>query len=82
MPRMQVYLPDALHQQVKAHELPVSELLRTAVEVELRRRNLLAETDRYLADLVRRVGTPSLAQRARAAGLARKIALRSVRKAG
>ena len=82
MPRMQVYLPDALHQQVKAHKLPVSALLRTAVEVELRRRNLLAETDCYLADLVRRVGTPSLAQRARAEGLARKIALRSVRKAG
>lgn len=79
---MQVYLPDALHKQVKAHELPVSELLRAAVEVELRRRNLLAETDRYLADLVGRVGAPSPAQRVRAETLARKIALRSARKAG
>jgi hypothetical protein len=79
---MQVYLPEALHKQVKAHNLPVSELLRTAVEVELRRRHLLAATDRYIADLSREVGAPTAAQRARAEGLARRIALRSVRKAG
>lgn len=82
MPRMQVYLPDALHEQVKARGLPVSELLRTAVEVELRRLQLLESTDRYVADLVREVGAPTPAQRARAEALARRIAGRSVRKAG
>jgi post-segregation antitoxin (ccd killing protein) len=79
---MQVYLPDALHKQAKAHGLPVSKLLRTAVEVELRRLHLLAATDRYIADLSREVGTPTAAQRSRAEGLARRVALRSVPKAG
>jgi post-segregation antitoxin (ccd killing protein) len=47
---MQVYLPKAMHEQVKARRLPVSELLQRAVQAELRRLDLLAETDRYVAD--------------------------------
>jgi hypothetical protein len=82
MPRMQVYLPEALYQQVKARELPVSELLQKALQAELRRLDLLAETDRYLRDLVRDVGAPTTAQRNRAEALAKKIARRPVRKAG
>jgi post-segregation antitoxin (ccd killing protein) len=82
MPRMQVYLPDALHAQVKARGLPVSELLQKALRAELRRLDLLAETDRYLADLIDDVGRPSPAQRNRADALARKIARRPARKAG
>jgi hypothetical protein len=82
MPRMQVYLPEALYEQVKARGLPVSELLQKALRAELRRLDLLAETDRYLDALVRDVGRPSQAQRTRAEALARKIARRPVRKAG
>ena len=48
---MQVYLPDDLYAVVKKRRLPASELLQKAVRAELRRLDLLAETDRYLADL-------------------------------
>ncbi len=79
---MQVYLPDAMYKQVKARSLPVSELLQEAVRAELRRQDLLAETDRYLAGLIAEVGAPSIAQRTRAAAVARRLAQRPVRKAG
>ena len=82
MPRMQVYLPEAMYKQVKARGLPVSELLQKAVQAELRRQDLLAETDRYLADLIAEVGAPSAAQRVRAGAVARRLARRPVRKAG
>ena len=64
MPRMQVYLPEELYRQVKARELPVSELLQKAVAAEMRRQDLLAETEKYLAGLVKKVGEPSPARRA------------------
>ena len=76
MPRMQVYLPEAMYEQVKARGLPVSELLQKAVQAELRRRDLLAETDLYLADLITEVGAPSAAQRARAGAVARRLSRR------
>jgi hypothetical protein len=60
----------------------VSELLQKAVQAELRRQDLLAETDRYIKDLVKEVGPPTTAQRTRAAAIARRLARRSVRKAG
>lgn len=79
---MQIYLPAGMYEQVKARALPVSELLQKAVQLEIRRQELLAETDRYLADLVKEVGTPGPAHRARAATVARRLARRPVRKAG
>jgi len=79
---MQVYLPETMYEQVKARGLPVSELLQRAVEAELRRQDLLAETDRYLGDLVAEVGEPSAAQRSRAGAIARRLSRRPVRKAG
>ncbi len=82
MPRMQVYLPEAMYKQVKARGLPVSELLQKAVQAELRRLDLLAETDRYLADLIAEVGAPGAAQRARAGAVARRLSQRATRKAG
>jgi post-segregation antitoxin (ccd killing protein) len=82
MPRMQVYLPNAMYDQVKARSLPVSELLQKAVQAELRRLDLLAETDTYLKELVKEVGAPTAAQRTRAGAIARRLARRSVRKAG
>lgn len=56
---MQVYLPDDLYELVKARRLPASELLQKAVRAEVRRQDLLAETDRYLAELLAEVGQPS-----------------------
>jgi hypothetical protein len=79
---MQVYLPDDLYKLVKARGLPASELLQKAVRVELRRLELLAETDRYVADLVAEVGPPAPAQRTRATAVARRIARQSARRAG
>lgn len=66
MPRMQVYLPDELYKSVKEQHLPASELLQEAVRAELRRREILAETDRYVVELVNEVGEPSPQAAARA----------------
>src|SRR5450631_4527335 len=56
MPRMQVYLPDDLYEQVKTRQLPASELLQDAVRAEVRRQDLLGETDAYLAGLLAELG--------------------------
>jgi post-segregation antitoxin (ccd killing protein) len=73
MPRIQVYLPDELYEQVKQRSLPASELLQEAVRAELRRQELLEQTDAYLADLIEEVGEPSQRQLARAEAIARRI---------
>jgi hypothetical protein len=78
---MQVYLPDDLYAVVKKRRLPASELLQKAVRAELRRLDLLVETDRYLADLVSQVGEPSPSERSRARAVAQRIAKRTTRKA-
>jgi hypothetical protein len=82
MPRMQVYLPDDLYRLVKKRRLPASELLQSAVRAEVRRRDLLSETDRYTASLIADVGEPEAAARSRAKALAQRIAKRTTRKAG
>jgi post-segregation antitoxin (ccd killing protein) len=79
---MQVYLPDELHRKVKELNLPASELLQEAVRAELRRRELSAEADRYLAELVEEVGVPSAREVARARAAARRIAARRTSQAG
>ena len=73
MPRLQVYLPDELYRAVKERKLPASELLQGAVRAELRRQELLEETDRYLSELVVEVGEPSPAAVARAEQLAQRV---------
>ena len=82
MPRMQLYLPDDLYQLVKSRGLPASELLQKAVRTELRRLDLLAETERYVADLVSQVGPPTESERAQAKVVAGRIARRGRRKVG
>ena len=79
---MQVYLPDELYELVKARRLPASELLQDAVRAEVRRRELLAEADKYFADLVAQVGKPTARQRARARAVAQQIVGRTRRKVG
>lgn len=61
MSRLQVYLPDELHSQLKEHGLSPSELLQRAVRDEVRRRELEAATDLYVAELIEEVGEPSAA---------------------
>lgn len=82
MPRMQVYLPADLYKLVKKGRLPASELLQGAVRAEVRRRELLREADRYVAELTAEVGEPSARQRARASAVAQRIVERRSRKTG
>ncbi len=79
---MQVYLPDDLYDLVKTRRLPASELLQKAVRAEVRRLDLLAETDKYVAALIREVGPPSGKDRERAAAVARRLERRPARKTG
>ena len=79
MPRMQVYLPEELYKVVKEQHLPASELLQDAVRAELHRQELLAETDRYVEELLDEVGEPSPQAAARASRLAAEIGGRSRR---
>ena len=82
MPRLQVYLPDDLYEQLKAKNLPASELLQTAVRAELERRNALEASDRYIAELAEEVGDPSARQTARADAITRKIRDRNMTQVG
>ena len=78
---MQVYLPDDLYSQVKRRGLSASELLQGAIRAELRRRQLSAETDRYLEALIAEVGEPSASEVSKANAVARRIRGRQARKA-
>lgn len=81
MPRMQVYLPEDLYAELKAEGLPASELLQQAVRVELKRRRLAREGEKYLDELLSEVGTPDAAETAWAQDLARRLARRADRTA-
>jgi hypothetical protein len=78
---MQVYLPDDLYDAVKKRRLRASELLQNAVRAELRRRELVAASAKYTAELAAEVGRGTARERLRAAALARGIAARGHRKA-
>ena len=79
---MQLYLPDDLYDLVKDRGLPASELLQKAVRAEVRRLDLLAETDQYVAKLIAEVGPPSARDREQARSVARRLERRPARKAG
>jgi len=55
---------------------------QSAVRAEVRRLDLLSETDRFTTALMAEVGAPSRAEQARAKALAQRIAKRATRKAG
>ena len=78
---MQVYLPEDLYAELKAEGLPASELLQQAVRVELKRRRLVREGEKYLDELLAEVGTPDAAETAWAQDLARRLARRADRTA-
>jgi post-segregation antitoxin (ccd killing protein) len=79
---MQLYLPHELYDLVKKRGLPASELLQRAVRAEVRRLDLLAETDRYIARLIAEVGPPTAQDRERAVAVARRLERRATRRAG
>lgn len=82
MARIQLYLPDDLYELVKASGIAASELFQKAVRAELKRRQLLSETDGYLKKLVREVGAPTRSDRARADALAKRLDRRAAAKTG
>jgi len=73
MPRIQVYLPDDLYNEVKEQSLPASLLLQEAVRAETKRRALLASIDSYIDDLAAEVGDASAADTAAARALVDRI---------
>ena len=82
MPRLQVYLPDDLYDELKRHDLPASELLQVAVRAELELRDVLEATDDYLTELAAEVGEPTARQRSRADAIVRRIRDRQLHQTG
>ena len=78
---MQVDIPDDLYEEIKKYEIEVSELVQPVLRAELRRQQLLAAADEYIAELIAEVGEPSpedIAEAARILG----ITLPEARRAG
>ncbi len=73
MPRLQVYLPDALYNELKSRDLPASELLQIAVRAEIERQDALDATDRYVEELAAEVGEPSARDRLRAERIVARV---------
>jgi post-segregation antitoxin (ccd killing protein) len=82
MPRLQVYLPDDLHDELKRRGLPASELLQIALRAELERQDALDATETYLDELAAEVGEPAARQGTHAASIARRIRERGLGQAG
>lgn len=78
MPRIQVYLPDDLHRQVKARRIKASELLQEAVRAEVRRQERIEGIERYITDLAAEVGEPTPEDEAYAAALVDRLTRRDV----
>ena len=78
MPRLQVYLPDELHEELKRRGLPASELLQIALRAELERQDAIDETALYLEELAAEVGEPSQRVQSSADAIARRIRERSL----
>jgi hypothetical protein len=73
MPRIQVYLPDDLHREVKRSGLSPSELLQEAVRSELLRRQQIAQLDEYLGELEQEISKPTRANKTRADAIVRRM---------
>ncbi len=82
MPRLQVYLPDDLHDELKRRGLPASELLQIALRAELERQDALNFTSEYLEELANEVGQPTGRQQIHADSIARRIRERGLGQAG
>ena len=81
MPRVQVYLPQDLYDQLKGRGLPASELLQIAIRAEVDRQDALSETEQYLDELEAEAGKPSARATAQGEAIARRIRRRSASEA-
>jgi hypothetical protein len=82
MPRVQVYLPQDLYDELKARGLKPSELLQETIRAEIARQDLRREGQHYLDELIAEVGEPSPEAVARAEALVDQLLGRPVRRAG
>jgi post-segregation antitoxin (ccd killing protein) len=82
MPRLQVYLPDDLYNELKRRGLPASELLQEAVRAELERHVALEAMEEYLDELSDEVGESTHDEASRADQIARRIRNRLLHQAG
>src|SRR5207244_13433904 len=56
MPRLNIWLPEALHREAKDLHLPLSELAQRAIAAEVERHRKAAALDAYLAELDNELG--------------------------
>jgi len=82
MPRLQVYLPDDLFNELKERNLSASELLQIALRAELDRQRALDATAKYIDELAEDVGEPSNRQRTLAETIVRRIRDQSLDQTG
>jgi hypothetical protein len=79
MPRLQVYLPDDLYNELKMRGFRASALLQAAVHRELERQRALEAADAYVEELMTEVGEPTPDEVARADAIAQSVRDRSGR---
>jgi post-segregation antitoxin (ccd killing protein) len=82
MPRIQLYLPDDLYQEVKSRGLPASEILQIAVRAVVEREKSREGLEQYIWELEEEIGSPSDEQNARADAIVRNIQLHQLQQAG
>ena len=82
MPRIQLYLPDDLYQEVKSRGLPASEILQIAVRAVVEREKSREGLEQYIRELEEEIGTPTEEQNARAAAIVRNIQMHQLQPAG
>jgi hypothetical protein len=82
MPRIQLYLPDDLYQEVKSRGLPASEILQIAVRAVVEREKSREGLEEYIRELEEEIGTPTEEQNARAAAIVRNIQMHQLQQAG
>ena len=82
MPRIQLYLPDDLYQEVKSRGLPASEILQIAVRAVVEREKSREGLEQYIRELEEEIGSPSDEQNARADAIVRNIQLHQLQQAG
>jgi hypothetical protein len=82
MPRIQLYLPDDLYQEVKSRGLPASEILQIAVRAVVEREKSREGLEEYIRELEEEIGTPTEEQNARAAAIVRNIQMHQLQQSG
>ena len=82
MPRIQLYLPDDLYQEVKSRRLPASEILQVAVRAVVEREKSREGLEQFIRELEEEIGSPSDEQNARADAIVRNIQLHQLQQAG